>query len=239
MFFPLRDNIPSARPPYLNYALIGINILAFLFELSLGPHLQRFVEVFGFIPGRFVGQLWQNPLALTALFGPMFTSMFLHAGFLHILGNLWFLYIFGDNVEDALGRGRYLLLYLASGMGACLTQLLFAPTSLVPMIGASGAIAGVMGAYFSLFPQARVLTLVFIILFITVWEIPAYIFLGFWFLMQFLMGSTSLDRAHLGGVAFWAHVGGFVVGIALVHLFLPHQVRGPLKRRRQGQASGE
>ncbi len=239
MFFPLRDNIPSARPPYLNYALIGINILAFLFELSLGPHLQRFVEVFGFIPGRFVGQLWQNPLALTALFGPMFTSMFLHAGFLHILGNLWFLYIFGDNVEDALGHGRYLLLYLASGMGACLTQLLFAPTSLVPMIGASGAIAGVMGAYFSLFPQARVLTLVFIILFITVWEIPAYIFLGFWFLMQFLMGSTSLDRAHLGGVAFWAHVGGFVVGIALVHLFLPHQVRGPLKRRRKGQASGE
>ncbi len=239
MFFPLRDNIPSARSPYLNYALIGINILAFLFELSLGPHLQGFVEVFGFIPGRFVTQLWQNPLALTALFFPMLTSMFLHAGFLHILGNLWFLYIFGDNVEDALGRGRYLLLYLASGMGACLTQLLFASTSPVPMIGASGAIAGVMGAYFSLFPQARVLTLVFIILFITVWEIPAYIFLGFWFLMQFLMGSTSLDRAHLGGVAFWAHVGGFVVGIALVHLFLPHQVRGPLKRRRQGQASGE
>jgi hypothetical protein len=239
MFFPLRDNIPSARPPYLNYALIGINILAFFFELSLGPDLEGFVEVFGFIPGHFVGQLWQNPLALTALFGPMFTSMFLHAGFLHIIGNLWFLYIFGDNVEDALGRGRYLLLYLASGVAACLTQLLFAPTSPVPMIGASGAIAGVMGAYFFLFPQARVLTFVVLLLFFTVWEIPAYIFLGFWFLMQFLMGTTSLERASLGGVAFWAHVGGFVTGIALVHLFLPQQVRGPLKRRRHRQASGE
>jgi membrane associated rhomboid family serine protease len=230
MFFPLRDNIPSARPPYANYSLIGLNVLAFFYELSLGPQLQEFVGVLGFVPARFMSQLTQNPLGLGELFIPMFTSMFLHGGWLHIISNLWFLHIFGDNVEDALGSGRFLMLYLACGLAACFTQLLFGPSSRVPMIGASGAIAGVMGAYFFLFPRARVLTLVFIIVFVTVLEIPAYIFLGLWFFMQFLMGTATMTDAALGGVAFWAHVGGFAMGILLVHLFLPHQVRGPLHR---------
>ena len=138
---PLRDNIPSSRPPYLNYALIAITVLLFLVEMATGPYLQKFIQTYGFVPGRFLKELWYGFDPLPNVFMPLLTSIFLHGGWLHLIGNMWFLYIFGDNVEDILGHGRYLLLYLASGVGANLIYLLFAPYSAVPLVGASGAIA--------------------------------------------------------------------------------------------------
>jgi membrane associated rhomboid family serine protease len=230
---PLRDNIPSSRPPYLNYSLIAVNALAFFLELSTGPHLQNFIQAFGFVPGRFVSLLGHLPQALPVMFIPLVTSIFLHGGWLHLIGNMWFLYIFGDNVEDILGHGRYLLLYLVSGVGANLIYLIFSPFSLMPLVGASGAVAGVMGAYFFLFPGARVLTLVPIFFFITVLELPAYIFLGFWFLMQFLFGAFSGvgPQAGTGGVAWWAHVGGFLLGILLLYPLSPVRVMNPFRRQ--------
>jgi len=216
---PLRDNIPSLKRPIINYSIITLNVLAFLLELSLGPGLEGFIHTFGFVPGRFLTYLWHG--AFAAMWLPMFTSMFLHGGWLHLLSNMWTLHIFGDNVEDTLGHGSFVMFYLACGVVACLTQFLFAPTSPIPMVGASGAIAGVMGAYFSLFPWARVLCLVPFFVFFMV-ELPAYIFLGLWFLLQFYQGSFSiLGPGFKGGVAFWAHVGGFLAGMLLLRVFKP------------------
>jgi len=228
---PLRDNIPSSRPPYLNYALIAITVLLFLVEMATGPYLQKFIQTYGFVPGRFLKELWYGFDPLPNVFMPLLTSIFLHGGWLHLIGNMWFLYIFGDNVEDILGHGRYLLLYLASGVGANLIYLLFAPYSAVPLVGASGAIAGVMGAYFFLFPGARILTLVPIFFFPTFWEFSAYIFLGFWFILQFLFGTfSSRGPAGAGGVAWWAHVGGFLVGVLMLYLLAPEKVRIKFRR---------
>lgn len=216
---PLRDNIPSRHPPLITYLLIGANILIFLFEISLTRGaLERLVFTYGFIPGRFVAQVGVVPL--TALFAPVFTSMFLHGGWLHLISNVWTLFIFGDNVEDTLGHGLYLLFYLACGVVAAFAQMAVGPFSPVPMIGASGAIGGVMGAYFALFPQARILTLVPVFLFLII-EVPAYIFLGVWFVMQFFSGTLAILRPGVqGGVAFWAHVGGFASGYGLIRLLV-------------------
>jgi hypothetical protein len=230
---PLRDNIPSARPPYINYFLIGLNCLVFFMELSAGPRLPGLLDTFGFVPGRFLGLFFSyGPLALPVMVFPLFSSLFLHGGWLHLIGNMWFLYIFGDNVEDCLGRRRYLLFYLLSGVGANLIFLLFSPAAMMPLVGASGAIAGVMGAYFILFPGARVLTLVPIFLFVTVIELPAYFFLGFWFILQFLFGAFSSmgPQVATGGVAWWAHVGGFLVGVLLLSLLAPERVKTRLRR---------
>ncbi|MBW1992430.1 MAG: rhomboid family intramembrane serine protease [Deltaproteobacteria bacterium] len=220
---PLRDSIPSSRPPVVNYTIIGLNVVIFLFEVSLGPHLQEFVAALGFIPARFLVHLRQGDLAASLL--PLFTSMFLHGGWFHLIANMWSLYIFGDNVEDTFGHGRFLVFYLTCGLLAAFAQLVSAPSSRVPMVGASGAIAGVMGAYFSLFPWARVLTLVPVFFFVVI-EIPAYVFLGLWFLFQFMSGTATIGTAQVGGVAFWAHVGGFVAGFLLVRLSLPHRFSG-------------
>jgi membrane associated rhomboid family serine protease len=230
---PLRDNIPSARPPYINYLLIALNSLVFFTELSAGPRLPQLLDTFGFVPGRFLDLFYSyGPLALPVMIIPLFSSLFLHGGWLHLIGNMWFLYIFGDNVEDFLGHRRYLLFYLLSGVGANLIFLLFSPATMMPLVGASGAIAGVMGAYFILFPGARVLTLVPIFLFITVIELPAYFFLGFWFMLQFLFGTFSSlgPGAAAGGVAWWAHVGGFLVGVLLLSLLAPERVKTRLRR---------
>ncbi|MBM4273543.1 MAG: rhomboid family intramembrane serine protease [Deltaproteobacteria bacterium] len=228
---PLRDNIPSFRRPYVNFVIIGVTALFFLWELSLGQLLPRAIEILGFVPGRFLQFLWSGQVSLSVTFFPLLTSIFLHGGWLHLLGNLWFLYIFGDNVEDVLGHWRYLALYLLSGVGANLIYLLFSPYSRIPLVGASGAIAGVMGAYFVLFPGARVFTLVPIFILVTFMEIPAYIFLGFWFVMQFLFGAFStVGPQQAGGVAWWAHVGGFLVGILLLLIMEP----GLVKRRFRG-----
>lgn len=227
---PLRDNIPSSRFPTLTYTFIALNVLVFLGEVSLPrAFLEQFIRTFGFVPARFVSHL--SEAAWAPLFLPMFTSMFLHGGWLHLIGNMWTLHIFGDNVEDTLGHVGFVLLYLACGVAACLAQLLASPGSTIPMVGASGAIAGVMGAYFSLFPWARVLTLIPFFFFVII-EVPAYVFLGFWFLLQFFSGTLSVLGPHApqGGVAFFAHVGGFAMGVLLLRVFVPARTRAALRR---------
>ena len=207
---PLRDTIPSSRVPVINYTIIAANVGIFLHETTLGPHLDEFVYTYGLVPREFA------PVTLV-------TSMFLHGGWMHILGNMLYLYIFGDNVEDRLGHLRYLAFYLLCGVAAAATQALTNPHSNVPMIGASGAIAGVSGAYLLFFPRARVVTILPLFIFLQIVEIPAVFFLAVWFLWQLASGVATL-RAHevAGGVAFWAHVGGFVSGMVL----------GPSLRRR-------
>jgi membrane associated rhomboid family serine protease len=204
---PLRDSIPSSRSPTLSYAIIILNVLVFLLQLAMGPQLEEFIQVFGFVPRNFFLNLGHGNLPASII--PIFTSMFLHGGWLHLIANMWTLYIFGDNVEDTLGHVKFLTPLSGQRRGR-----LFCPTAVrslfpIPMVGASGAIAGVMGAYFSLFPAARVLTLVPVFFFVII-EVPAYVFLGLWFLLQFVSGAFSIlgAKAHVG-VAFWAHVGGF------------------------------
>jgi membrane associated rhomboid family serine protease len=201
--FPVSDVIPSRTVPFVTVGLIVVNALVFLYQITLGPaELRLFVASYALVPAWF----WWPSLV---------TSQFLHGGWMHIIFNMLYLWIFGDNVEDRLGHGRYLVFYLFAGAAAAMLQVLFQPYSLVPMVGASGAIAGVMGAYFVLYPQSRVLTAIFVFLFFDLVEIPAVFFLGIWFLMQLLSGVGSLgSNANSGGVAFWAHVGGFVIGAA-------------------------
>lgn len=227
---PLRDNIPSSRTPYVSYAIIGVNVLIFFMELSSGPRLPEVINLLGFVPKRFLSILGHGSVTLAVI--PMFTSMFMHAGWLHLIGNMWTLYIFGDNVEDVMGRGLFLVFYLICGVAALIPHVLFAAGSATPLVGASGAIAGVMGAYFSLFPGARVLTLVPIFIIFTVIELPAYVFLGFWFILQFFQGAFSIlgVQGGGGGVAWWAHVGGFLAGVGLIRLFAPKRAGNPFRR---------
>jgi rhomboid family protein len=223
---PIRDDQPRFSTPYITYFIIALNTVVFLFELWVGFQSQRalngFIYEFGVVPKHVTGALTGSPqFNLTAAFLPMLTSMFLHGGWLHIIGNMWVLWIFGDNIEDYLGHLPYLIFYLISGIAASITHILLNAGSNVPSVGASGAIAGVMGAYFLLYPRARVLTLVPLIIFFTFWWLPAWIVLGYWFLVQFLVGTTSIGYSSQtsGGVAVWAHVGGFVAGIILIKLF--------------------
>jgi len=218
---PLKDTIPSRTVPFINYTIILINLLCFLYQLSLGPHLEKFLYAWGVVPAQFFAPLSIGHLHLSQRILPLFTSMFLHGGWLHFLGNMLYLYIFGDNVEDRLGHARYFLFYLLCGVLAAAVHLLTNTGSRVPTIGASGAIAGVMGAYFFLFPYARVVTLIFIFFFFDIVEIPAFFFLAFWFILQFLSGTVSFDaqNALSGGVAWWAHIGGFLAGILLLFAF--------------------
>jgi membrane associated rhomboid family serine protease len=224
MFFPIRDDQPRFSTPFINYFIIGLNIAVFFFvELPIqaqGPRaMNLLIEQFGLIPRdlvRAVAGLPQYPLGANIL--TILTSMFMHGGLFHILGNMWILWIFGDNVEDYLGHLSYLIFYLICGVAAAITDIALTPTSNVPMIGASGAIAGVMGAYFLLYPRAKVLTWVIFIFF---WWLPAWIWLGFWFLGQFFdtVGMASSAHHQTGGIAVAAHVGGFVTGLILIKLF--------------------
>jgi rhomboid family protein len=225
---PLRDSVPSRTWPVVTWALIAINAWVFLCELTLGPGLQAFVETWGFIPARYFLLAEVEPGNLTARYLPIFTSMFLHGGWAHLIGNMVYLWIFGDNVEDRLGHLRYLGAYLVAGVGAALAHAYLSPDSPIPTVGASGAISGVLGAYLLLFPHARVLTLIPLLFFyFHVVELPAVLYLGLWFLMQLLSGTIAFALpGPAGGVAWWAHVGGFVVGVALV----------PLLRRRDSDA---
>lgn len=202
---PLRDNIPANSRPVVTYLLIVANVWVFLHQVSLGPGIEAFVYRYGLVPRRFVA----------GAVGPLFTSMFLHGGWAHLIGNMLYLHIFGDNVEDRLGHLRYLLMYFVAGVSAGLAQVVIDPTSPLPMVGASGAIAGVTGAYFLLFPHARVVTLVPIFVFVQLVEVPAFFFLLFWFLFQLMLGVGSLGGGHVGGVAFWAHIGGFMAGMMI------------------------
>lgn len=209
---PLRDNIPSTTLPFVTYGLIGANVLAFLFELSLGPNLERFMYIFGVVPANVTTIISEAPQLIHYAVFPFFTSIFLHGGWMHLLGNMLYLYIFGDNVESALGHLRYLVFYLSCGVAASVVHIMFNSGSDMPTVGASGAIAGILGAYFLLFPKAKVITLVPIFFFITIIKVPALLFLGLWFLIQFLSGSMALGGGGAAGVAWWAHIGGFAVG---------------------------
>lgn len=214
---PLKDTIPSRSYPFINISLIIANILIFFYQLSLNIQLEPFIFAHGLIPVRLFA--WDQPLSDRLL--PLFTAMFLHGGWLHMLGNMLYLWIFGDNVEDRLGHLGYLIFYILSGIGAALVQAFVHPYSPFPMIGASGAIAGVLGAYFLLFPYSRIVTLVPIFFFLQVIEIPAFVFLFFWIFFQFLSGTAAIGySSHIaGGVAWWAHIGGFFCGIVLLQFF--------------------
>ena len=225
---PLKDNIPSSRTPFITIGLIVINVLVYLNQLMLPPRAAvRFVYLYGLIPVEISqGQLLvPHPVPL---YGTILTSMFVHGGLFHLAGNMLYLWIFGDNVEDRLGRFRFLLFYLLSGAAAAATQILSEPHSQIPMVGASGAISGVLGAYLLLYPHARVVTLVFFGWFVRVIEIRALIVLGFWILVQLASGLLTWG-AQVGGVAWFAHIGGFVAGLVMVI---------PL-RRREAQSERE
>lgn len=214
---PLRDTIQSKNYPIVRNALIGVSVLVYLWELSQGPNLQKAFYLYGVVPIRYSNAQVALHFSFSQQILPFFTSMFLHGGFFHLLGNMWFLYIFGDNVEDRMGPFRFLVFYLLSGLAAALIHLVSNWHSELPTIGASGAIAGVMGAYFLLYPRARILTMVPIFFFPFFFEIPAFFFLGYWALIQFLYGTVSHGLA--GGVAWWAHVGGFIFGLVSVRFF--------------------
>lgn len=209
---PLRDANPSASFPFVTVLLIAVNTLVFIYETGLGRTLDRFILTHGFVPAVYFHVSHTEPWNLPARFAPMVTSMFLHGGWLHLIGNMWTLWIFGDNVEDRLGRGSYLLYYFVCGIIAAYVHYLTGPQSGVPVVGASGAIAGVMGGYFVLFPRARIVTLVPIFIFLQVITVPAVLFLAFWFFLQLVNGTVASAASFGGGVAWWAHVGGFVAG---------------------------
>jgi len=211
---PIRDTLRSETYPLVNYLLIVINSIVFLIELSLGQGLEDFIYLYGLVPARYSLAEISSRFAAEQQIASLVTFMFLHGGFLHLLGNMWFLYIFGDNIEDHLGHLRYLVFYLLSGLASGLFHLVLNWGSNVPTIGASGAVAGVMGAYFLLHPKARVLTLVPIFFFIQFVEVPAFVFLGIWFIFQFLSAGGSSAQA--AGVAWWAHVGGFLFGMVFL-----------------------
>jgi rhomboid family protein len=213
---PIRDLNPSRTVPVVNIALIAANVLMFLFELSLGPRLEGFLMASAFVPARALAGGGAG-LATSALL-----SMFLHGGWGHLLGNMLFLWIFGDNVEDRIGHVRYLFFYLLCGYAATFAHAFFNAASAMPAIGASGAISGVLGAYLFLYPTARIVTVIWLFIFIRFVEIPALVYLPFWFILQFFSGVQSLrvaDPAAAGGVAWFAHVGGFIAGPVLLFLF--------------------
>ena len=207
--FPIRDTQPSYSKPYVTILLIVINMLIFLYEFSLSPYSRdHFIATYGMVPDEFS-------------FFTLLTSMFLHGGWMHVLGNMWFLWIFGDNIEDTLGHGKYLLFYIACGMIAGLAQFIVNPTSRVPTVGASGAIAGVLGGYLVLYPTSRIGTLIGLGFIYFPARIYAWAFIVFWFLLQLVNGVASIgtNASAGGGVAYWAHVGGFLTGVVLVRLF--------------------
>ena len=223
---PLSDHNPRRTTPYVNYLLVAANVLMFFWEISLGENIEPALRFFAFVPARF----WASP-NIGLEIGRILVSMFLHGGWLHLGGNMLYLWVFGDNIEDRLGHFRYALFYGLCGVIATLAHAFANPMSRMPSIGASGAIAGVLGAYLVLFPRAQVTTLIPIFIFITVREIPAIFLLGFWFVLQFFSGVASMnipESQNAGGVAYFAHIGGFVAGMILIVLM------GGFRRPRMG-----
>ena len=232
---PIKDDQPRYSTPYVNTFLIVLNILIFFYQWTLGPRAgEALVRIYGEVPAHLAAFLAGSPrYTATDALVPFFTSMFLHGSWMHVIFNMWGLYIFGDNIEDYLGHFKYLLFYLTSGLLAMITQVSVYPHSTVPTVGASGAIAGIMGAYFLLYPKARVLTWIFELLIVVIW-LPAWIILGYWFLLNVLSGTeaaSSLHRQNMGGVAVWAHVGGFVAGMIMIKLFPERRQRSPYAYR--------
>ena len=229
--FPYRDENPTVLPPIVTVGVIALNVLAWVFVQGLGTTepLVRSVCELGLIPGEALGTAAPGtvvPLGpdLQCVIGEphwftVFTSMFLHGGWFHLIGNMWFLWVFGNNIEDAMGHGRFVVFYLLCGLAAAATQVAVDPDSAIPMVGASGAISGVLGGYLLLYPRVRVHTLLFLGFYVTTIALPAYVMLGYWILLQLLGGLPSLAGMESGGVAFWAHIGGFVAGMLLIRLF--------------------
>ena len=220
---PLSDHNPRRTTPVINYLLVAANVLIFFWELSLGDNIEPALRAFAFVPARF----WASPHVVIN-FARILVSMFLHGGWLHLGGNMLYLWIFGDNIEDRLGHLKYAVFYILCGILATLAHAIANPMSTMPSIGASGAIAGVLGAYLVLFPRARVTTLIPIFIFITIRELPAIVLLGFWFVLQLFVGVASVgvpEAQNAGGVAYFAHIGGFLSGMILVVLM------GGLRRR--------
>jgi len=218
---PLRDTVKTKTVPWVNYVLITMCGSVFLYELSLGERAINFVRVAGVTPAAVAASIFHGHIHARPVL-TLISSLFIHGGWMHLLGNMLYLYIFGDNVEDRLGHGGYLVFYLLCGVGSGLVQVYMQQDSTAPLIGASGAISGVLGAYFLLYPRARVLTLIPLFVFFPVVELSAFFFLGFWFLLQFIQGAlgAAAGEAAAGGVAWWAHAGGFVFGAVLLPVFL-------------------
>ncbi len=215
---PIKDRNPTHRFPIITILIIIVNVVVFLYEVSLDSKgLESFFLAYGVIPFSVIGTFAQGPLDPMAVF-PLLSSMFLHGGILHLGGNMLYLWVFGDNIEDKLGHGRFLAFYLLCGLAATLLHVVIDPASTVPTAGASGAISGVLGAYLLMFPKARVVTVIPIFFFLQVAELPALIVLGFWFVIQFFNGMASLgyETGGMGGVAWWAHIGGFIAGLLFV-----------------------
>jgi membrane associated rhomboid family serine protease len=225
---PIRNVVPTRYPPVMTWMLIAINCLVFLLQNSLTPgELEEFLRDFALIPARYTAVLPYGDANLSAVdLVPFFTMMFLHGGWLHLIFNMWTLWLFGSTVEDRLGHGRYLAFYLACGLAASIAHVIFNPTSIVPALGASGAIAGVLGCYMRLFPLARVVVVVPILFIPLFFEVYAFVFVGLWFLIQIFQGTLELLLPTSGGgVAWWAHVGGFIAGLALGPLLVRSERR--------------
>ncbi len=213
---PLKDLNPQRAFPIMTLLLIAANVVVFIHQVTLSPAAtEAFVKTYALTPSHIQLALEGHRYTPLEAFLPLFTCMFLHGGYLHIIGNMWFLWIFGGNVEDQFGHLGYFLFYLVCGLGSGAAQVLFSWGSRVPSLGASGAIAGVLGAYIVFFPRARILTLVPLLIIFFLARIPAWIFIGIWFLMNFLSGVSSLGMKSMGGVAWWAHVGGFLLGVLM------------------------
>jgi membrane associated rhomboid family serine protease len=228
---PIRDTVRSRSLPFATLFIVTVNVYVFMQEISLGSGIEHFMHRWALLPGLYTrwSQLGFSVLS-PGRYIPLITSMFLHGGWAHILGNMLYLWVFGGHVEDRIGHARFLTFYLLCGLAAAAAQIWASPYSMLPIVGASGAIAGVLGGYFVLFPRARILTLIPIFIFPWFVEIPAFFFLGIWFLMQLLSGTLELgvETAQSGGVAWWAHAGGFLAGIVLV-ILMPR--RAPQRRR--------
>jgi membrane associated rhomboid family serine protease len=231
---PFRDDVPAKRYPIVTVLLILANVAVFAYELSLPEaELERLIHQFGIVPSAVRSLEGPASLLMLSLPGSLLTATFLHGGIPHLVGNMWFLWIFGDNVEDRMGPLRFLVFYLTCGVAAGIAHIAVHPESSMPSIGASGAVAGVLGAYMVSFPFARVLTLVPLFLIWPIVELPAFLVLGFWFLIQFFNGTAAIAATSetMGGIAWWAHIGGFLAGVLLIGLFARRR-----RRRRQGEA---
>ena len=235
--FPIQDSVPSRSVPVVTRALILINVVVFFFELSLSREsIIQLFYLFGVVPARFTDPEWAASIGFPiGSYWSLLTHQFLHGGWLHIVANMWTLWIFGDNVEDRMGPLRFIIFYLVCGVLAALTQVLVTPDATIPSVGASGAIAAVLGAYLLFFPTARLIVLIPILFFPFFFELPAVIFLVFWFFIQLFSGTAMLaSPQQVGGIAFWAHIGGFIAGMLLCRFF----VRRPVRRRLQPDEYG-
>jgi membrane associated rhomboid family serine protease len=227
--FPIRDTVPTRHVPFMTWLLIGANLFVFFIELSL-PRREavQLFYLYGVVPARYTSPEWAAAVGFPQSWWPFLTTMFLHGGWLHVIGNMWMLWIFGDNVEDRMGPFRFVAFYLVCGIAAGVVHLITNARAQVPAVGASGAIAGVMAAYFVLFPRARIVAMFPIFFWPVFFELPAVVYLGFWFLMQFFSGTLALVSAQQAtGIAWWAHIGGFVTGLLSFSLFLRRERAPP------------